>query len=35
MIVNKNPIPWPNNARCAACVTCAIEGESLVHIDLP
>ena len=35
MIINKNPIPWPNNARCAACVTCAIDGESLVHLDHP
>lgn len=35
MIVNKNPIPWPNKAKCAACVTCAFDGESLVHLDYP
>ena len=31
----KNPIPWPNNARCAACVTFDIDSESLIHLEHP
>jgi peptidoglycan/xylan/chitin deacetylase (PgdA/CDA1 family) len=28
----ENPIPWPNNARCAVAITFDMDGESLVHI---
>ena len=31
----KNPIPWPGNARCAACVTFDIDSESLIHLEHP
>ena len=31
----KNPIPWPNNARCAACVTFDVDSESLIHLAHP
>ena len=31
----KNPIPWPNNARCAVCVTFDIDSESLIHLEHP
>ncbi|MCQ0093262.1 polysaccharide deacetylase [Roseovarius sp. M141] len=30
-----NPIPWPNGARCAACVTFDMDADSLVHIGHP
>jgi peptidoglycan/xylan/chitin deacetylase (PgdA/CDA1 family) len=30
-----NPVPWPNGARCAACVTFDMDAESLIHIDHP
>ena len=28
----RNPIPWPNGARCAACVTFDMDADSLIHI---
>ena len=31
----RNPIPWPNGARCAACVTFDMDADSLVHIGHP
>ena len=31
----RNPIPWPNGARCAACVTFDMDADSLVHIAHP
>lgn len=30
-----NPVPWPNGAKCAACVTFDMDAESLIHIDHP
>lgn len=30
-----NPVPWPNGARCAACFSFDMDGESLMHIALP
>ena len=30
-----NPIPWPNGAKCAACVTFDMDADSLVHIGHP
>lgn len=30
-----NPIPWPNGARCAACVTFDMDADSLIHIAHP
>lgn len=31
----QNPIPWPNGAKCAACVTFDMDADSLVHIAHP
>ncbi|WP_120502403.1 polysaccharide deacetylase [Roseovarius sp. EL26] len=31
----KNPIPWPNDAKCAACVTFDMDADSLIHIAHP
>lgn len=30
-----NPIPWPNGAKCAACITFDMDADSLVHIAHP
>jgi len=30
-----NPIPWPNGAKCAACVTFDMDADSLIHIAHP
>ena len=30
-----NPVPWPNGAKCAACVTFDMDADSLVHIAHP
>jgi peptidoglycan/xylan/chitin deacetylase (PgdA/CDA1 family) len=30
-----NPIPWPNGARCAACLTFDMDADSLIHLDHP
>jgi peptidoglycan/xylan/chitin deacetylase (PgdA/CDA1 family) len=30
-----NPVPWPNGAKCAACLTFDMEADSLVHITHP
>nr|WP_309503344.1 polysaccharide deacetylase [uncultured Roseovarius sp.] len=30
-----NPVPWPNGAKCAACVTFDMDADSLVHINHP
>lgn len=30
-----NPVPWPNGAKCAACVTFDMDADSLVHISHP
>ncbi|MGB7244014.1 MAG: polysaccharide deacetylase [Sulfitobacter sp.] len=31
----KNPIPWPNGAKCAACVSFDMDADSLIHIAHP
>lgn len=31
----RNPIPWPNGARCAAAITLDMDADSLVHIEHP
>ena len=31
----KNPIPWPNGAKCAACITFDMDADSLIHIAHP
>lgn len=31
----RNPIPWPNGARCAAAITFDMDADSLLHIDHP
>ncbi|MFD1555053.1 polysaccharide deacetylase [Paraburkholderia silviterrae] len=31
----KNPIPWPNGARCAACLTFDMDADSLIHLAHP
>jgi peptidoglycan-N-acetylglucosamine deacetylase len=30
-----SPIPWPNGAKCAACVTFDMDADSLIHIAHP
>lgn len=29
----KNPIPWPNGAKCAACISFDMDADSLIHIS--
>ena len=31
----RNPIPWPNGAKCAACITFDMDADSLIHIAHP
>lgn len=31
----RNPIPWPNGARCAASITFDMDADSLIHIAHP
>ncbi len=31
----RNPIPWPNGARCAVAFTFDMDGESLMHVGQP
>lgn len=31
----QNPIPWPNGAKCAACLTFDMDADSLIHVDYP
>lgn len=31
----KNPIPWPNGAKCACAITFDIDADSLIHISKP
>ena len=30
-----NPVPWPNGAKCAACLTFDMDAESLIHLAHP
>jgi peptidoglycan-N-acetylglucosamine deacetylase len=31
----ENPIPWPNGAKCAACLTFDMDADSLIHLEHP
>lgn len=31
----KNPIQWPNGAKCACCLTFDMDADSLIHVDYP
>lgn len=31
----KNPVPWPNGARCAVAITFDMDADSLVHVAQP
>ena len=31
----KNPIPWPNGAKCACAITFDIDADSLIHVARP
>lgn len=31
----RNPIPWPNGARCACAITFDMDADSLIHISRP
>ena len=31
----KNPVPWPNGAKCAAAITFDMDAESLLHLHHP
>ena len=28
----RNPVPWPNGARCACCITFDMDADSLIHV---
>ena len=30
-----NPVPWPNGARCACCISFDMDADSLIHIARP
>lgn len=31
----RNPVPWPNGARLAACLTFDMDADSLIHVEYP
>jgi peptidoglycan/xylan/chitin deacetylase (PgdA/CDA1 family) len=31
----KNPVPWPNGARCAVAITFDMDSDSVLHLDHP
>lgn len=31
----RNPIPWPNGAKCACCLTFDMDADSLIHVEYP
>jgi peptidoglycan/xylan/chitin deacetylase (PgdA/CDA1 family) len=35
MTMIKNPVPWPNGAKCAACFTLDMDADSLIRIAHP
>ena len=35
MSMIKNPVPWPNGAKCAACFTLDMDADSLIQIAHP
>lgn len=30
-----NPVPWPNGAKCAACITFDMDADSILHLEHP
>ena len=30
-----NPVPWPNGAKCACCMTFDMDADSLIHLEHP
>lgn len=30
-----NPVPWPNGAKCACCITFDMDADSLIHLEHP
>lgn len=30
-----NPVPWPNGAKCACCLTFDMDADSLIHLEHP
>jgi peptidoglycan-N-acetylglucosamine deacetylase len=35
MSMIRNPIPWPNGARCACAITFDMDADSLIHVSKP
>src|SRR5882762_10669640 len=35
LVMIRNPIPWPNGARCACAITFDVDADSLIHIARP
>ena len=31
----RNPIPWPNGAKCAVAITFDMDADSLIHVAKP
>ena len=31
----KDPVPWPNGARCAVAITFDIDTDSILHLEYP
>lgn len=31
----QNPVPWPDGAKCAACLSFDMDADSLIHVDYP
>lgn len=34
-MLEDNPVPWPDGARCAACVSFDLDADSLIHLARP
>ena len=33
--MSKNPVPWPNDARCAVAITFDMDADSILHLEHP
>jgi hypothetical protein len=31
----KNPVPWPDGAKCAVAITFDMDSDSLIHLEHP
>ena len=31
----KNPVPWPDGAKCAVCITFDMDADSILHLEHP